>query len=170
MKNRSILNRTLSYLAPFKWKLAIAGLYLTFSTIIGFLQPLVIQKITDEGMLGNNFSVLVGSVLILAILVILGQIVEMAQTRLFVTIHIKSYYTIFQQAFKKLLRLKKSYFEDKNNAEVLNSIQMDVSQVASVTDRYTVMSFFYIFRIISGLAGLLIIRWKLTFIVLVMVP
>lgn len=108
MKNRSILNRTLSYLAPFKWKLAIAGLYLTFSTIIGFLQPLVIQKITDEGMLGNNFSVLVGSVLILAILVILGQIVEMAQTRLFVTIHIKSYYTIFQQAFKKLLRLKKS--------------------------------------------------------------
>ncbi|ANU52883.1 ABC transporter ATP-binding protein [Acutalibacter muris] len=170
MKNRSILNRTLSYLAPFKWKLAIAGLYLTFSTIIGFLQPLVIQKITDEGMLGNNFSVLVGSVLILAILVILGQIVEMAQTRLFVTIHIKSYYTIFQQAFKKLLRLKKSYFEDKNNAEVLNSIQMDVSQVASVTDRYTVMSFFYIFRIISGLAGLLIISWKLTFIVLAMVP
>lgn len=61
----------------------------------------------------------------------------MAQTRLFATIHIKSYYTIFYQVFQKLLRLKKTYFEDKNNSEILSYLQMDVSQVASVTNRYS---------------------------------
>lgn len=42
--------------------------------------------------------------------------------------------------------------------------------MASITDRYTVMSVSYVFRIISGLTGLLIISWKLTLVVLAMVP
>ena len=42
---------------------------------------------------------------------------------------------------------------------------MDVSQVASITDRYTVMSVSYVFRIVSGLTGLLLISWKVTLIV-----
>ena len=107
---------------------------------------------------------------LLALLVVLNQAVEMAQTRLFVNIHNKTYYNIFQQVFQKLTRLKKTYFEDKNNAEILSCLQMDVSQVASITDRYTVMSVSQVFRIISGLTGLLMISWKLTLIVLAMVP
>ena len=88
---------------------------------------------TDEGMLGKDIVILIWSVVTLTILVILNQIIEMAQTRLFATIHIKSYYTIYYQ----LLRLKKTYFEDKNNSEILSYLQMDVSQVASVTNRYS---------------------------------
>ncbi len=170
MDNHSAFSRLLSYLAPFKLKLAIAGGYLAISTIINFFQPLVIQKITDEGMLAQNLSTLFRSVATLAVLVVLNQIIEMAQTQLFVNIHIQSYNTIFQQVFQKLLRLKKTYFEDKNNAEILSFLQMDVSQVSSITDRYTVVSVGYVFRIVSGLMGLLIISWKLTLIVLAMVP
>ena len=170
MDNHSAFSRLLSYLAPFKLKLAIAGGYLAISTIINFFQPLVIQKITDEGMLAQNLSTLFRSVATLAVLVVLNQIIEMAQTQLFVNRHIQSYNTIFQQVFQKLLRLKKTYFEDKNNAEILSFLQMDVSQVSSITDRYTVVSVGYVFRIVSGLMGLLIISWKLTLIVLAMVP
>ncbi|MCI9225646.1 MAG: ABC transporter ATP-binding protein [Acutalibacter sp.] len=140
------------------------------STVIGFLQPLVIQRITDDGMQAQNLPVLCRSVGLLALLVVLNQAVEMAQTRLFVDVHNKSFYTIFQQVFRKLLRLKKSYFEDKNNAEILSCLQMDASQVASITDRYTVMSVSSVFRVISGLVGLLLISWKLTLIVVAMVP
>lgn len=42
--------------------------------------------------------------------------------------------------------------------------------MSSITDRYTVVSVGYVFRIVSGLMGLLIISWKLTLIVLAMVP
>lgn len=47
---------------------------------------------------------------------------------------------------------------------------MDVLQVASVTDRYTVMTVSYVFRIFSGLIGLFLISWKLALIVVAMVP
>lgn len=169
-RNQHTVRRILSYLHPHTKAFILAGLLLAASALIGFLQPLTIQRITDDGMQAQNLPELCRAVAFLALLVVLNQTVEMAQTRLFVNVHNKSLYTIFQQVFRKLLRLKKSYFEDKNNAEILSCLQMDVSQVASITDRYTVMSVSQVFRIISGLTGLLMISWKLTLIVLAMVP
>ena len=116
-------------------------------------------------MLQKKMSVLVRAVLALAALVLLNQAGEMPQTRVFADVHNASFYALFQQAFQKLLHLKKSYFEDKNNAEILSFLQMDVSQVSSITDRYTIMSVGYVFRIISGLIGLFIISWKLALII-----
>ena len=168
--NHCVIWRVLSYLSPYKKEFMFAGLLLAAATGIGFLQPLVIQEITDKGMLSQDLPVLCWAVTVLALLVLLNQAVEMAQTRLFVNIHNKAYYNIFHQAFQKLMQLKKTYFEDKNNAEILSCLQMDVSQVASITDRYTVMSVTSVFRLISGLIGLLIISWKLTIVVLIMVP
>lgn len=165
-----LLWRILSYLKPYKKEFLIAGLLLLGSTVIGFLQPMVIRSITDEGMLGKNIQVLVRSVVVLAALVLINQGIDLLQTRLFVNVHNSSYYTVFHQAFEKLLHLKKSYFEDKNNAEILSFLQMDVSQVSSVTDRYTVMIVSYLFRIFSGLFGLFLISWELAMLVLLMVP
>lgn len=168
--DHSVIWRALSYLSPYKKEFVFSGLLLAAATGIAFLQPLVIQEITDKGMLAQDLQVLCRAVAALALLVLLNQAVEMAQTRLFVNIHNKAYYNIFHQVFQKLMRLKKTYFEDKNNAEILSCLQMDVSQVASITDRYTVMSVTSVFRLISGLIGLLIISWKLTIVVLIMVP
>ena len=137
------------YLFPYKKELVFAGLLLAAATVIGFLQPLVIQQITDKGMLARDLPVLCRSVAALALLVLLNQGVEMVQTRLFVNVHNKAFFGIFHQTFRKLLGMKKSYFEDKNNAGILSCLQMDVSQVASITDRYTVMSVSYVFRTIS---------------------
>lgn len=166
----SIIRRSFAYLTPYKVEFILAGLLLAASTVIGFVQPLVIQQITDNGMLAQNLHTLCQAVGVLALLVALNQMSEMAQTRLFINVHNKSYYNIFQQVFHKIPRLKKTYFEDKNNAEILSCLQMDVSQMASVTDRYTVMTVAHVFRIISGLTGLLIISWKLTLVVLAVVP
>ncbi|NBK79797.1 ABC transporter ATP-binding protein [bacterium D16-76] len=164
------MQRIFSYLKPFKREFLLVGLTMLISVTVGFLQPLVIQSITDNGMLQQNMRVIVRSVLALAGLVIVNQAIDLWQTRIFADVHNKSYYLVFHQVFEKLLHLKKSYFEDKNNTEILSFLQMDVSQVSSITDRYMVMSASYIFRIISGLVGLFVISWKLALVVLAMVP
>ncbi len=169
-ERRVPLLRILSYLKPYKREFLFAGVLLALSTLIGFLQPLVIRAITDQGMLGKNASVLLWAVAGLALLVLLNQGIDLLQTRIFADVHNASFYMVFQQAFQKLLHLKKSYFEDKGNAEILGFLQMDVSQVASITDRYTVMVVSYVFRIVSGLIGLFLISWRLAFVVVAVVP
>ena len=121
-------------------------------------------------MMQRDMAVILSSALLLALLVLGNQAIDLLQTRIFADVHNASYYAIFHQVFEKLLHLKKSYFEDKNSAEILSFLQMDVSQVSSVTDRYTVLSVSYVFRIVSGLIGLFLISWKLALIVLCMVP
>ena len=165
-----LLWRIFRYLLPYKGAFVVVGLTLILSTAIGFLQPLVIQQITDQGMMEQDMAVIAASALFLGVLVIGNQAIDLLQTRIFADIHNASYYTIFHQVFEKLLHLKKSYFEDKNSAEILSFLQMDVSQVSSITDRFTVLSVSYVFRIISGLIGLFLISWKLALIVLCMVP
>jgi len=162
--------RIFFYLKPYQKEFVLVALTLLVSTAVGFLQPLVIQSITDDGMLQQDMGVIARSVLVLAALVLINQAIDLWQTHIFADIHNQSYYTIFHQVFEKLLHLEKSYFEDKNNTEILSFLQMDVSQVSSITDRYTVMSASYIFRIISGLVGLFVISWKLALVVLAMVP
>ena len=169
-ETKHLLRRTLRYLLPYKREFLVVGLTLVLSTVIGFLQPLVIQRITDSGMMQRDMAVILSSALLLALLVLGNQAIDLLQTRIFADVHNASYYAIFHQVFEKLLHLKKSYFEDKNSAEILSFLQMDVSQVSSVTDRYTVLSVSYVFRIVSGLIGLFLISWKLALIVLCMVP
>ena len=169
-ETKHLLRRTLCYMLPYKREFLVVGLTLVLSTVIGFLQPLVIQRITDSGMMQRDMAVILSSALLLAVLVLGNQAIDLLQTRIFADVHNASYYTIFHQVFEKLLHLKKSYFEDKNSAEILSFLQMDVSQVSSITDRYTVLSVSYVFRIVSGLIGLFLISWKLALIVLCMVP
>lgn len=169
-ETRKIITRVLRYLFPYKRKFLVVVLTLVLSTVIGFLQPLVIQRITDIGMMQQDMYVILSSALLLAVLVLGNQAIDLMQTRIFADVHNASYYAIFHQVFEKLLHLKKSYFEDKNSAEILSFLQMDVSQVSSITDRYTVLSVSYAFRILSGLIGLFLISWRLALVVLCMVP
>ena len=171
MKNkRELLIRMLSFLKPYKKRLLMVGCLLIVSSVIGFLQPLVIRDITDKGMMQKNYSVILGSVAVLAVLILVNQGRELLQIKIFTEINNAVSFDIFSSAFQKLLHLKKSYFSDKNTAEILSFLQTDISQVASITDQYTVMCISYLFRIISGLIGLFLIDGKLTMLVLAMVP
>ena len=141
----SDLKRIFSYLVPYKKDFVFVGLGLLVSTAIGFFQPLVIRIITDEGMLRQNMTVLLQSTVVLSVFVLVNQAIDLWQTHIFTDVHNKSYYAVFHQVFEKLLHLEKPYFEDKNNTEILSFLQMDVSQVSSITDRYMVMSASYVF-------------------------
>lgn len=165
-----LLKRILKYLEPFKKRLwlIIAGFGL--STLVGFFQPLTIRNITDNGMSQKNLRVIIYSVFVLFGLVFVNQLIEVMQTKLFTDIHNESEFLLSHQAFNKLLHLKTEYFSDKNNSEIINSLQTDVDNVSSVTSRFIAVNISYIFRVISGIAGLVIISWKLTLVVLAMAP
>lgn len=166
----NLLKRIFKYLVPYKTRLWSIITCLILSTIVGFYQPLIIRNITDNGMTQKNLQIIIWSVLILLGLVLLNQLLEVVQTKLFTDIHNESAFTLSHQAFQKLLHLKMAYFNDKNNSEIINSIQTDVGNVSSITDRFMVINVSFLFRVISGIAGLLIISWKLTIVVLIMVP
>ena len=130
----------LKELLKYKKEIGILSISTIVSTVTVFLQPLLIKQITDIGILEKNMPQIVNGV-----------------AGLFVSF----YKNLYCNVFRKLLHLKKHYFQMKNSMEIVQMLQCDVSQVASMTDRYVVMSFSYVFRVISGLAGLMLLSPEL---------
>lgn len=165
-----LLFRVIQYLKPNKKKLTIVEICILITTIIGFFQPLVVKMITDEGLIDRNFNIILSFVILLLCLVLINQFIEVTLASLFADIHNESEYRIYSHSFRKLLRLKSGYFTDRNASEVINTMSTDVSTVSSLTDSYNVMLISYVFRIFSGLAGLIVINPLLTILVLLTVP
>ena len=165
-----LLKRVIQYLKLDKKKLSIVVSCILVTIMVGFFQPLVVKMITDDGLINQNLSVIISSAVLLMGLVLINEFVEVTLASFFADIHNESEYRIYSMSFKKLLRLKAEYFTDRNASEVINSMATDVSTVSSLTDSYNVMLISYIFRIISGLAGLIVINPVLTILVLVTVP
>ena len=94
-ETKHLLRRTLRYLLPYKREFLMVGLTLVLSTVIGFLQPLVIQRITDSGMMQRDMAVILSSALLLALLVLGNQAIDLLQTRIFADVHNASYYLYF---------------------------------------------------------------------------
>ena len=76
MKKMNIVGRILSYLVPFKKRIFFAVIILIIAISIGFLQPLVIQRITDIGMVQKNMNAIFQAAVFLGCLVILNQLIE----------------------------------------------------------------------------------------------
>ena len=151
-------------------EILILTITLIMSTLAIFLQPLMIKQITDIGMVEKNMNAIIVGTVGLSICAFSYLIIQVYQTKLFTKLHNSYYQELYNHAFLKLLHLKTSYFEAKNNTEIIQILQWDVSQVASITDNYVIMSFAYVFRIISGLAGLCLISAKLLLPVVIAIP
>lgn len=167
---RSRLGKLLTLLKHYKYYLSAVLLCLISSSAIVFLQPLLISRLTDQGLLEMNFSVTVKLALLIFLLISVGQIISFLQSWMFVHIHNAFYFSLISQGFHKLMRLKISYFTEKSSAEIIDNMRVDTSNAALITDQFFGFTIEYLFRIVSGLVGLFIISWRLTLVVILIVP
>lgn len=164
------LRNILVLLKPYKFYFIAVLLCLAASSAIVFLQPLLISELTDSGLLAMDFSVTVKLTSLILLLVVVGELVSLLQSYIFVHIHNSFYFSLISRGFKKLMCLKVSYFTDKSSAEIIDNMRVDVSNVALITDRISGLTVGYLFQVVSGLIGLFVISWKLTLVVIFIVP
>lgn len=169
-KDSYYLGKLLALLKPYKLYLAAILLCLIASSGIVFLQPLLISRLTDQGLLEMNLSVTVKMTLLIFLLVVAGEFISLLQSWMFVHIHNAFYFSLISRGFQKLMRLKISYFTEKSSAEIIDNMRVDTSNAALITDQFLGFAIEYLFRIASSLVGLFVISWRLTLIVMLIVP
>ena len=151
------LGKLLALLKPYKLYLAAILLCLIASSGIVFLQPLLISRLTDQGLLEMNLSATVKMTLLIFLLVVAGELISLLQSWMFVRIHNAFYFSLISRGFQKLMRLKISYFTEKSSAEIIDNMRVDTSNAALITDRFFGFAIEYRFRISSSVVGLFVI-------------
>ncbi|MCX7747534.1 MAG: ABC transporter ATP-binding protein/permease [Clostridia bacterium] len=169
-EDRLLLKRVLSLLVPYKKAIIIILVCVLATAGIEMMMPLVARGMMDKGLLVKDIGVVVRLVLLTFALLLLEQAIGFLETRYFAYINSVMPYNLSKTTFKHLLKLKIQYFKDTNFAEIMSNVNMDVGNISRIIDKSMFFLITGVFRIVGGMVGLLLIDWKLTVLVIMVMP
>ncbi len=169
-ENKPIIKKMLLLFRPYIKNVVIVVSCMALSAGINTLIPLLSKQIVDNGLLGDNFNILVKFVAASFLLVVADQGMGIIETKFRVYISSMMPYELLKTAFKHTMKLDIKYFNNTNFAEIMNNINMDINNISRISDRSLFFVVSQILKIAGGLVGLFIIDWELAFLVLIIVP
>ncbi|WP_422678783.1 ABC transporter ATP-binding protein [Clostridium botulinum] len=170
VENKNILKKTIKLLNPYKKYIVYIILCMIGSCLISMILPLVNKELMDNGLIEKNIKVIINLCIVNFVLLLVEQIIIIFETKFESYVSVMMPYNLNKKAFKHLLKLKIEYFNEKNFAEIMNNINIDISNVCKISDRTSFFLMIEIFRMIGGLIGLIIIDYKLTALILLIIP
>lgn len=100
----------------------------------------------------------------------INSLVDIIKEKKRVDISAQIQYFLSEQSFSHLIKLKISYFNNTNYAEILNNINMDINKMSSIADNSVFFVATQVFSMAGGIIGLFIIDYRMTVLVLVFIP
>lgn len=162
--------RLIALLKDYKRIIAIIILCLLISTGLNLCLPLLSRRIMDDGFIGGDKVLLVKMVLCSLILYLVGSIIDIIKEKKRIDISSKIQYSLSEESFSHLMRMKISYFSNKNYAEILNNINLDINNMTSIADESVFFVVTQAFSMAGGVIGLFILDYRMTFLVLFFIP
>lgn len=104
------------------------------------------------------------------ILYLVGSIIDIIKEKKRIDISSKIQYSLSEESFSHLMRMKISYFSNKNYAEILNNINLDINNMTSIADESVFFFVTQAFSMAGGVIGLFILDYRMTFLVLFFIP
>ena len=87
-----------------------------------------------------------------------------------IDISAKIQYFLSEEAFSHLIKMKISYFDNKNYAGILNNINVDINNMTSIADSGMFFVVSQAFGMMGGVIGLFILDYRMTILVLLFIP
>lgn len=170
MNNKEAVKKLIGLLSGYKRTIILIVFLLLISTGINLCIPIISKDIMDKGFIDGNMELLLKLVIAIFLLKITDSLLMVVKEKKRINIAAKVQYQLEEDSFKHLMKLKINYFNNKNYAEILNNISMDIDNMKSIADENLFFIATQIFSMIGGIIGLCIINVKLTVIVLMFIP
>lgn len=167
---REVIWKVLLLFKPYKKKILVIFSCILLSSGISMILPLISKNLMDNGFISGNLTVVIKLSAVTLILVLFDQGIGMLETMYQAYLNSIIPYNLSKKAFKHTIKLKIQYFNNVGIIELMSNIGMDVGNIARITDRATFFIITSIFKIFGGLIGLLLIDWRLTLLVVTILP
>lgn len=170
MNNSEAVKKLLGLLKGYSKTIAVIIGCLLISTGLSLCIPLLNRQIMDEGFIGENKSLLIELTLILMAIYGINSIIDIIKEKKRVEISAKLQYFLLEQSFAHLMKMKMSYFNNTNYAELLNNINTDIGKMVMISDESIFFVVTQTFNMIGGLIGLFIIDYRMSILVIIFIP
>lgn len=170
MENKEAIKRLLGLLKGHRKTIAVIIGCLLISTGLNLCVPLISKQIMDDGFIGGNKSLLIKLVLLSMGIYGVNSLIDIMKEKKRVDISAKIQYFLSEQSFSHLMKLRISYFNNTNYAEILNNVNMDINKMSSIADNSVFFVVTQVFSMVGGIIGLFIIDYRMTILVLIFIP
>lgn len=170
MSNREAVRKLLALLKDYTKIISIISGCLLISTVLNLCVPLLSRRIMDDGFIGGNKELLIKLVLCSLMVYLAISVIDIIKEKNRINISAKIQYSLSEQAFSHLMKMKASYFNNKNYAEILNNINVDIGNMTSIADEGVFFVVTQAFSMTGGVIGLFILNWRMTILVLLFIP
>lgn len=170
MSNREAVRKLLALLKDYTKIISIIFGCLLISTVLNLCVPLLSRRIMDDGFIGGNKELLIKLVLCSLMVYLVISVIDIIKEKNRINILAKIQYSLSEQAFSHLMKMKASYFNNKNYAEILNNINVDIGNMTSIADEGVFFVVTQAFSMTGGVIGLFILNWRMTILVLLFIP
>lgn len=143
---------------------------LILMSVLSFLQPLIIKGITDNGMMAKNMENILKFSFFLVLVGLLYQVFDLLQVKLFAEVHNGISSSLYQQAYWKMDRMSIKYYSENSSAEVLQMLNSDIGNIASVADHLMTVSITSTLQAFGGIIGLFLLEWRMTILIILLIP
>ena len=170
MDNQEAVKKLLLLLNRYREIIVVIICCLFISTGLNLCIPLISRRIMDDGFIGGNKKLLIKMVLISLAIHFINSFIDTIKEKKRVDISAKIQYFLSEQSFTHLMKLRVNYFNNTNYAEILNSINTDIGQMAAIADSSVFFVVTQAFSMTGGIIGLFIIDIRMTILVLLFIP
>lgn len=170
MAEKDIIHKLKYLLYEHRRKIFIIFGCLLISTGLNLCIPLISKKIMDDGFIGGNKSILIHLVVCSFGIYIVISALNIIKEKVRVEIAAKVQYSLWNQAYEHLMKMKIGYFNGRNVAEIFNNLSVDISNMVSVADESVFFVVTQAFSMVGGVIGLFILDCRMTVLVLLFIP
>lgn len=166
----------LSYLKPYRVKLAVVFLFAILSTLFSILSPAILGAATDkvvDGLMsvtGIDFSGLLYILMALLAMYLLSVAFGVFQGWIMADVSQKVVYTLRDRMSIKLDRLPLKYFDTKTHGEIQSRMVNDIETVNQTLSNSLTATISSITTVVGTLIMMLRISWIMTLVALISMP
>jgi subfamily B ATP-binding cassette protein MsbA len=158
------------FVRPYWKQMVVAALALTISSLIGLALPLAIQRLVDSAFVQHDMSQLNMIALLLIGLFLIQAVIMYAQTYLLIFVAQRVVADIRLEIHKHLMGLPLGFFNERRTGEMVSRVTNDVTVIQTVLTDTPMNLMRQVVTIIGGIILMLAINWKLTLLLLVIIP
>ncbi|MCB0153185.1 MAG: ATP-binding cassette domain-containing protein [Anaerolineae bacterium] len=162
--------RLLRYVRPYRSRMILAMVALSFSTLLGLAMPLVVRNIVDVVFVERNFPLLNAMAGLLTVIFLVQAIFSFINRYNIAFAGERVVTDLRQRLYDHLMTLSLRFFADRRTGEIVSRVTNDVTtlQAAVTDDIVTLLQ--QSLTLIGGVIFLFYLDWRLTSIVIIGIP
>lgn len=146
------------------------SLLMVFITVGTIFIPLLQQEIVDSGLMSGDLGILGTLVLIVIALTIITNLASLLQSYLRINLNAKFLKDKQVEILDHSLKLKMDYIKNDGLVQIIKDAEYALNNLSMLTGEEMSNTLVQIFKFIGVFIGLVVINWKLTLFLLLIIP